>query len=150
MLTEQITGMPDGINAGKLVLSATRTYAPVIKEILENNFSDVHGLIHCSGGGQTKCLKYLPSSMKVVKDNLFDTPPVFKLIQEASKSDDNEMLQVFNMGCRMEIYTDTQSAEKMIEVAHKYGVEAQVIGHVESSNSKELEIHLNGMIHSFG
>ena len=150
MLTEKIPGLPEGINAGKLVLSATRTYAPVIKEILENNFNDVHGLIHCSGGGQTKCLKYLPSSMKVVKDNLFDTPPVFKLIQEASKSDDKEMLQVFNMGCRMEIYTTAQSAEKMIEVAHKYGVEAQIIGHVEPSNIKELEIHLNGMIHSFG
>lgn len=150
MLTDKILGFPKVINAGKLVLSATRTYAPVIKEILENYFNDVHGLIHCSGGGQTKCLKYLPSSMRIVKDNLFDIPIVFKLIQEASNSDDVEMLQVFNMGCRMEIYTNAEAAKKMIEVAFKYGVNAQIIGHVETSNIKQLEIHLNGIIHSFG
>lgn len=150
MLTDKILGFPEVINAGKLVLSATRTYAPVIKEILENYFNDVHGLIHCSGGGQTKCLKYLPSSMRIVKDNLFDIPIVFKLIQEASNSDDVEMLQVFNMGCRMEIYTNAEAAKKMIEVAFKYGVNAQIIGHVETSNIKQLEIHLNGIIHSFG
>lgn len=150
MLTDKILDFPEVINAGKLVLSATRTYAPVIKEILENYFNDVHGLIHCSGGGQTKCLKYLPSSMRIVKDNLFDIPIVFKLIQEASNSDDVEMLQVFNMGCRMEIYTNAEAAKKMIEVAFKYGVNAQIIGHVETSNIKQLEIHLNGIIHSFG
>lgn len=150
MLIDKILGFPEVINAGKLVLSATRTYAPVIKEILENYFNDVHGLIHCSGGGQTKCLKYLPSSMRIVKDNLFDIPIVFKLIKEASNSDDVEMLQVFNMGCRMEIYTNAEAAKKMIEVAFKYGVNAQIIGHVETSNIKQLEIHLNGIIHSFG
>lgn len=150
MQTDKILDFPEVINAGKLVLSATRTYAPVIKEILENYFNDVHGLIHCSGGGQTKCLKYLPSSMRIVKDNLFDIPIVFKLIQEASNSDDVEMLQVFNMGCRMEIYTNAEAAKKMIEVAFKYGVNAQIIGHVETSNIKQLEIHLNGIIHSFG
>lgn len=150
MLIDKILGFPEVINAGKLVLSATRTYAPVIKEILENYFNDVHGLIHCSGGGQTKCLKYLPSSMRIVKDNLFDIPIVFKLIKEASNSDDVEMLQVFNMGCRMEIYTNAEAAKKMIEVAFKYGVNAQIIGHVQTSNIKQLEIHLNGIIHSFG
>ena len=91
---------------GKLLLSPTRTFAPVMKELLENNFDAIHGLIHCSGGGQTKCLKYLPGNFRIVKDNLFEPPIIFKLIQEASKSDDREMYQVFNMGTRLEIYTE--------------------------------------------
>ena len=148
-LTEEIPGLGSAVNAGKLVLSPTRTFAPVIKDILEQDFNAVHGLIHCSGGGQTKCLKYLPSPMKVVKDSLFDIPPVFKLIQEASKSDDREMLQVFNMGCRMEIYTSSDKANNMIAVATKYGIEAKIIGHVDESATKLLDIHLNGSVHSF-
>jgi phosphoribosylformylglycinamidine cyclo-ligase len=131
------------------VLSPTRTYAPILKEILENYFDDVHGLIHCSGGGQTKCLKYLPSPLKLVKNNLFEIPPVFNLIQEASKSDNREMLQVFNMGCRMEIYTTPEKATQMIEISQKYGVDARVIGFVESSDKKCLDIHLNGNLYSF-
>ena len=148
-LTEEIPGLGTAVNAGKLVLSPTRTFAPVIKEILEQDFDAVHGLIHCSGGGQTKCLKYLPAPMKVIKDSLFDIPPVFKLIQEASKADDKEMLQVFNMGCRMEIYTTPDKASSMIAAATKYGIDAKIIGYVEESSTKSLDIHLNGSVHSF-
>ncbi len=93
----------DNTTVGKMLLSPTRTYAPLIKNLLENNFEKIYGLIHSSGGGQTKCLKYVPDNLKVIKDNLFDPPQIFKLIQEASGSDDKEMYQVFNMGCRMEI-----------------------------------------------
>jgi phosphoribosylformylglycinamidine cyclo-ligase len=125
---------------GKLLLSPTRTFAPVIKELLENNFKAIHGLIHCSGGGQTKCLKYVPDNVRIIKDNLFPPPVIFKLIQEASNSDDREMYQVFNMGTRMEIYTDADEADKIIAVSKTFGVDAQVIGRVEESNKKELLI----------
>ena len=127
---------------GKLLLSPTRTFAPVIKTILETNFDAVHGLIHCSGGGQTKCLKYLPGTMKVVKDNLFTPPVIFNLIQEASGADAREMYQVFNMGTRLEIYTTEKDADAMIAIAKSFGVDAQVIGRVEESEKKELEIRL--------
>ena len=137
------------INAGKLVLSPTRTYAPILKEVLEHHFDAVHGLIHCSGGGQTKCLKYLPGPMKVVKDNLFEVPPVFQLIKSASGADDREMLQVFNMGCRMEIYTDENHAEEMIAISNKYGVEAKGIGRVVASEKKCLEIQVGADKHIF-
>jgi phosphoribosylformylglycinamidine cyclo-ligase len=148
-LTDIIEGLSSEINAGKLVLSPTRTYAPILKEILENHFDDVHGLIHCSGGGQTKCLKYLPSPLRVVKNNLFDIPPVFNLIQEVSKSDNREMLQVFNMGCRMEIYTTPEKANQMIEISQKFGVDAKIIGFVEFSDKKCLDIHFDGNLYSF-
>lgn len=130
------------INIGKLVLSPTRTFAPVIREILENHFDAVNGMIHCSGGGQTKCLKYIPENVRVVKDNLFQPPVIFDLIQKASKSSDEEMYQVFNMGTRMEIYTHEKNADAMISVANKYGVDARVIGRVEGSERKELNIVL--------
>lgn len=149
-MTEQINIGSLSINAGKLVLSPTRTFAPILKEMLENHFSDINGLIHCSGGGQTKCLKYLPGPMKVIKDNLFEIPPVFKLIKENSGADDREMLQVFNLGCRMEIYTSPDKAALMISIAEKYGIEARVIGKVVESDKKELQIQLNGSIHVFG
>jgi phosphoribosylformylglycinamidine cyclo-ligase len=148
-MTEQVNIGSHNINAGKLVLSPTRTFAPIIKEMLKNHFSDIYGLIHCSGGGQTKCLKYLPGPMKVIKDNLFQIPPVFKLIKENSGSDDREMLQVFNMGCRMEVYTTLEKAALMVSIAEKYGIEARVIGKVVESDKKELEIHMNGSIHVF-
>ena len=125
---------------GRLLLSPTRTFAPVLKEILTNHFDAVHGLIHCSGGGQTKCLKYLPGPMKIVKDNLFAPPIIFDLIQESSGADAREMYQVFNMGTRLEIYCDAASADDMIEVAKSFGVDAQVIGRVEESEKKELLI----------
>lgn len=131
------------VNAGKMVLSPTRTFAPIIREILESDFDSVHGMIHCSGGGQTKCLKYLPAPMRVVKDNLFDIPPVFDLIQKASGADNREMLQVFNMGCRMEIYTTEKEAQKMIDISRKFGVDAKIIGRVEEATEKCLDIYLN-------
>jgi len=107
---------------------------------LENNFEKIYGLIHCSGGGQTKCLKYLPDNLKVIKDNLFEPPLIFKLIQEASGSDDKEMYQVFNMGCRMEIYTDENFASSIIIEAKKFNIDAQVIGRVEANERKALLI----------
>jgi len=123
---------------GHLLLSPTRTFAPVLKEILEHQFDAVHGLIHCSGGGQTKCLKYMPGNFKVIKDNLFDPPIIFQLIQQASHAHDKEMYQVFNMGTRMEIYTDEKKADKLIGISKKLGVNAQVVGRVEESDKKEL------------
>ncbi len=148
-LTDKIDIEGYDVNAGKLVLSPTRTYAPIIKEILLHHFDAVQGLIHCSGGGQTKCLKYLPGPMKVVKDALFDTPPVFQLIKAASGAEDREMLQVFNMGCRMEIYTDENSADTMMAIAQKYGVDAKIIGRVEAADKKSLEIHYGSDKHIF-
>ncbi len=139
-------GLAEKITIGRLLLSPTRTFAPVIKTILENNFNAVHGLIHCSGGGQTKCLKYLPGTMKVVKDNLFTPPVIFDLIHEASGADAREMYQVFNMGTRLEIYTTEKDADAMIATAKNFGVDAQVIGRVEESDKKELEIWVGGVV----
>jgi len=125
---------------GKAILSPTKTYAPLIKNLLQNNFDKIHGLIHCSGGGQTKCLKYIPQNVRVVKDNLFETPEIFKKIQAGSGADDREMYQVFNMGCRMEIYTDEDFASTVIQEAGRFNIEARLIGRVEASNIKELII----------
>ena len=132
---------PFKCNVGQLLLSPTRTFAPVMKEILERHFEDVYGLIHCSGGGQTKCLKYLPAPLKIVKNNLPPVPPIFEMIQKSSGSDNREMYQVFNMGIRMEIYTSPSAADHLIRIAESYGVEASVIGYVEASDQKSLEIH---------
>ncbi|MEO8765198.1 MAG: AIR synthase-related protein [Ginsengibacter sp.] len=125
---------------GKAILSPTKTYAPVIKRLLETNFDKVKGLVHCSGGGQTKCLKYVPENVKIIKDNLFEVPAIFKKIQEASKAEDREMYQVFNMGCRMEIYVDDDFAATVIREAGKFNIEARVIGRVEAGNKKVLVI----------
>jgi phosphoribosylformylglycinamidine cyclo-ligase len=125
---------------GELLLSPTRTFAPVMKELLENHFDVINGLVHCSGGGQTKCLKFVPDNVRIIKDNLFEPPIIFKLVQEASNSDDNEMYQVFNMGTRLEIYTHEEHADTIIGVAKEFGVDAQVIGRVEESGGKELLI----------
>jgi phosphoribosylformylglycinamidine cyclo-ligase len=125
---------------GKLILSPTRTFAPVVKRILEESFDAVKGMIHSSGGGQTKCMKYMPENVKVVKDKLFDAPEIFNIIQQASGADQKEMYQVFNMGCRLEIYTDANSADRMISIANDLGIDARVIGRVEESESKSLEI----------
>ncbi len=138
------TNYKQGLNIGQLLLSPTRSFAPLIKNLLENNFEKIYGLIHCSGGGQTKCLKYVPDNLKVIKDNLFEPPQIFKLIQEASGSDDKEMYQVFNMGCRMEIYTDENFASSIIDGAKKFNMDAQIIGRVEESDKKELVIELGG------
>ncbi|HMC87663.1 MAG TPA: AIR synthase-related protein, partial [Chitinophagaceae bacterium] len=132
------------LTVGELLLSPTRTYAPMLKTILENNFEDVHGLIHCSGGGQTKCMKYLPDNFKIIKDNLFDVPPIFDIIQQSSHSDNREMYQVFNMGCRLEIFTEEKSAENLIALGKQFGIEAKITGRVEKSDKKELLLRLNG------
>ena len=132
------------LEVGKLLLSPTRTYAPLMKRLLDAQFSDLHGVIHCSGGGQTKCMKYLPSSMRVVKNNLFTPPPIFKLIQENSGADDREMYQVFNMGHRLEIFTTERAAERMIAAAAELNIDAQIMGHTEVSNQKELKLMVNG------
>jgi phosphoribosylformylglycinamidine cyclo-ligase len=124
------------------VLSPTRTFAPIIKALLENNFDKIHGLIHCSGGGQTKCLKYIPENLRMIKDNLFESPEIFKKIQEASQADNREMYQVFNMGCRMEIYTDQEFAKNVVSLAKSFNIDAQIIGRVEKSDKKELVIKL--------
>ena len=129
---------------GHLLLSPTRTFAPVMKNILEDHFDAVHGLVHCSGGGQTKCLKYIPPYMRVVKDNLLPVPVIFDLIQKASGADNREMYQVFNMGTRLEIYTPEQHAQNIIAIAKSFGIDAQVIGHVEESTHNELIIHAKG------
>jgi phosphoribosylformylglycinamidine cyclo-ligase len=126
------------------ILSPTRTFAPLLKKILENDFDKVYGLIHCSGGGQTKCLKYIPENVRVIKDNLFAPPEIFKKIQEASKADNREMYQVFNMGCRMEIYTDEDFAKNIVSLASGFNIDAQVIGRVEESEKKELVIEADG------
>ena len=139
-LTDKITIDNRQLTIGKLLLSPTRTFAPVIKELMENQFDAIHGLIHCSGGGQTKCLKYVPDNVRIIKDNLFEPPIIFQLIQQASKVDDKEMYQVFNMGTRMEIYTNERDADKIISIANSFGVEARVIGRVEESKRKELAI----------
>ncbi len=131
------------LDVGKLVLSPTRTYAPVIKTILDEfSNKDIHGIVHCSGGAQTKILHFI-ENLHVVKDNLFDTPPLFKLIQEQSQTDWREMYQVFNMGHRMEIYTDPKNADRIIEISKSFNIDAQVVGRVEESNSKRLTISSN-------
>lgn len=124
----------------KGILSPTKTFAPLMKHLLETNFEEIYGLIHCSGGGQTKCLKYIPETVRVIKDNLFPVPEIFKKIQEASHADEREMYQVFNMGCRMEIYTNADFAETIIAKAAKFDIDAQVIGRVEASGKKSLLI----------
>ncbi|WP_447640188.1 MULTISPECIES: AIR synthase-related protein [Chitinophagaceae] len=128
------------ISVGKLLLSPTRTYAPLMKRILEQYFDDVNGVIHCSGGGQTKCMKYLSKPFRIIKDNMLPVPPIFKLIQENSGSNDQEMYQVFNMGQRLEIFTNEKAAEDMVAIAQELGIDAQIIGHVENSDKKELKI----------
>ncbi len=129
------------LNIGKLLLSPTRTFAPLVRDILVNHFPMVHGMVHCSGGGQSKCLKYLPDGVAVVKDNLFPAPDIFRLIQQSSGADDREMYQVFNMGCRLELYTAPENAGLFIEKAAAFGIEARVIGHVISSTDKFVDVH---------
>jgi len=143
-LTDTISIGDEKITIGKLVLSPTRTFAPVLKPLLEDHFDKIHGLIHCSGGGQTKCLKYLPENFTIIKDNLFETPPVFKLIQENSGSSLKEMYEVFNMGCRLEIYCKPEDAQVMIDVARSFNIDAQVIGRVEAGEKKSLVIRAGG------
>jgi phosphoribosylformylglycinamidine cyclo-ligase len=127
------------LDAGKLVLSPTRTYAPVMKAIFDSLKSKVDGMVHCSGGGQTKVLHFV-ENVHVIKDNLFEVPPLFQIIQQESKTDWAEMYRVFNMGHRMEIYTDEQSAHQMIAIAKTFNMDAQIVGRVESATDKKLTI----------
>jgi phosphoribosylformylglycinamidine cyclo-ligase len=128
-----------GRHAGQLVLSPTRTYAPVIKAILDKHRSEIHGMVHCSGGGQTKVLHFV-DELHIVKDNLFPVPPLFNIIREQSGTDWKEMYQVFNMGHRMEIYCAPALAEELIQMSRSFNIEAQVVGHVAASDKKRLTI----------
>jgi len=132
---------------GKLILSPTRTFAPVLKTLLQEHFDSILGLIHCSGGGQTKCLKYVPDDVRIIKDDLFDPPVIFQLIQQASGADDREMYQVFNMGTRLEIYTNEKDAGSIIGVAESFGVEARVIGRVEEGRGLAIETRSGRLVY---
>ncbi len=134
----------EGLNIGQLLLSPTRTYAPLVKQLFTEFFDDIYGVIHCSGGGQTKCMKYLPGNMKVVKNNLFESPEIFKLIKEASGADWREMYQVFNMGHRLEIFTNEKTAAKMIEISRSLNIDAQIVGYVDAAEKKQLDLQLGG------
>mgnify|MGYP001439110434 FL=1 len=136
-LTDSVKNIP--LDAGKLVLSPTRTYAPIIKKILEMHRSHIHGIIHCSGGAQTKVLHFV-EDVHVIKDNMFPIPPLFKLIQRESSTDWQEMYKVFNMGHRMEIYLQEEFAEEVIAISKSFGVDAKIIGRVESYSGKKLTI----------
>ena len=138
-LTDSVENSP--IDAGKLVLSPTRTYAPVIKKILSKyDAKDIHGMVHCSGGAQTKILHFIGDDLHIIKDNMFEVPPLFKTIQEQSKTDWKEMYQVFNCGHRMEIYVPQDVAADIIAISESFGIDAQIVGRVEASESKKLTI----------
>ncbi len=136
-LTDPVEGT--GLDAGKLVLSPTRTYAPVIKAILDAMRADIHGMVHCSGGAQTKVLNFV-GDVHVIKDNMFPVPPLFELIREQSGTDWKEMYKVFNMGHRMEIYLKPEHAERVIEISKSFGIDARIIGRIEEAETKRLTI----------
>ncbi len=131
---------PTPLDIGKLILSPTRTYAPVVLEILKHHFDKIHGIIHCSGGGQSKCLHYLPGPLRVVKNNLLPIPPLFQMIQESAGTEWKEMYQVFNMGQRLEIFTDRDTAEHIIAISKSFNIDAQISGYVENADKKEVVI----------
>jgi len=137
-LTDEIANL--GIDAGKLVLSPTRTYAPIILQIIKQLKGNVNGIVHCSGGAQTKILHFLGDGLRVVKNNLFPTPPLFELIQNQSNTDWEEMYKVFNMGHRMELYLPKEYAQQVIEISGSFNVDAQIVGYVEKSTVRELII----------
>jgi len=136
-LTDILQNHP--LNAGKMLLSPTRTFSPLIKEVFNRCFNNIHGMIHCTGGGQTKVMHFT-QNVKIVKDNLFDTPPLFTMIQNQSNTAWQEMYKVFNMGNLLEFYTDENTAETLILLAGKYNINAQIIGYVEASDTKQLVI----------
>ena len=137
-LEDEVAGT--GLTAGELVLSPTRTYAPVIKVLLDELRPEIHGMVHCTGGAQTKVLHFVGDDCHVVKDHLFPLPPLFRLIQEQSHTDWSEMYRVFNMGHRMEIYVDPATADRVIEISRRFNIDAQVVGHIEPSDHKHLTI----------
>ena len=128
-LTDEVEGSP--INAGKLVLSPTRTYAPVVKKLLDELRPEIHGMVHCTGGAQTKVLHFVGENCRVIKDNMFPVPPLFKTIAEQSGTDWAEMYKVFNMGHRLEVYVRPENAEKVIAISKSFNIDAQVVGHIE-------------------
>ena len=134
-LTDQLPNHP--LNVGKMILSPTRTFSPIIKPILDEYFDKIHGMVHCTGGGQTKILHFI-NEHRIVKDNLFETPPLFSMIQSQSNTDWQEMYKVFNMGSLLEFYTDEKTAASLISLANSFQIEAQIIGRVESHAKKEV------------
>lgn len=145
-LTDPVEGVD--VNAGQLVLSPTRTYAPVIRKILEETRKEIHGIIHCSGGAQTKVLHFV-DNVHVVKDNLFPVPPLFRIIQEESGTGWKEMYKVFNMGHRMELYVSPEMAGRIIDISLSFGIDARMIGHVESFPGRKLTIHTEAGIFEY-
>ena len=139
-LTEKINVDGKSITVGKLILSPTRTYLPVLREVFQQYRKHLHGVIHCTGGGQTKVLKFV-ENVHVIKDNLFELPPLFELIQNSSGTEWREMYQVFNMGHRMEIYVSPKHAEPIMEIARKYGIEARIVGRVEAANGEHVTVN---------
>ena len=137
-LTDPVAGAP--VNAGQLVLSPTRTYAPVIKKILDEMRSEIHGMVHCTGGAQTKVLHFVGENCKIIKDNMFAVPPLFQAIHDCSGTDWREMYQVFNMGHRMEIYVQPEMAARIIDISRSFNIDAQVVGHIEEG-PRSLTIH---------
>jgi phosphoribosylformylglycinamidine cyclo-ligase len=137
------------LNVGKLLLSPTRTYAPVVIKVLQEHFDKIHGVIHCSGGGQSKCLHYLPKPLKVVKNNLLPIPPLFNMIQASAGTGWKEMYQVFNMGQRLEIFTDPATAQHIIAIANGFNIDAQVSGYVENAGKKEVVVESKHGIFSY-
>ena len=138
-LTDTVEGSP--LDAGKLVLSPTRTYAPIIKAIFNAiGRKSIHGMVHCSGGAQTKILHFV-DQLHVIKDNLFETPPLFSMIQQESGTNWREMYEVFNMGHRMELYVSAEKAEEIISISQSFGVDAQIVGRVEAAAEKQLTIN---------
>lgn len=137
-LTDTVEDSP--IDAGKLVLSPTRTYAPVVKKLLDEMRSNIHGMIHCSGGAQTKIMNFVGDNIKVTKDNMFPVPPLFKTIQRQSGTDYSEMYKVFNMGHRLEVILPPEDADKVIAISKSFDIDAQIVGHIEQAEKKELII----------
>ena len=136
-LDQPVDGAP--VNAGQLVLSPTRTYAPVIKKILDEMRSDIHGMVHCTGGAQTKVLHFVGDNCRVIKDNMFPIPPLFRAIHDESGTDWKEMYKVFNMGHRMEIYLSPENAQKVIDISRSFNIDAEIIGRIEEGK-KSLTI----------
>jgi phosphoribosylformylglycinamidine cyclo-ligase len=136
-LTDAVEGAP--VPAGKLVLSPTRTYAPVVKRLLDEMRAEIHGMVHCTGGAQTKVLHFVGDNCRVIKDNMFPVPPLFRAIQEESQTDWSEMYKVFNMGHRLEVYVSPEMAEKVIAISKSFNIDAQIVGHIEEGK-KSLTI----------
>ncbi|MGZ4043881.1 MAG: AIR synthase-related protein, partial [Bacteroidia bacterium] len=134
------TRITEHIDAAKLVLSPTRTYAPIIKKVISTLGKNINGVVHCSGGAQTKVLHFINEGLHVVKDNMFELPPLYKMIQEQSQTDYLEMYKVFNMGHRMEIYLDEKHADEVISISKSFNVDAKIIGRVENGKTKSVTV----------